>query len=395
MNVIMILHKRGDDMKKSRKDKQQDFLLNLLRPLVNLWMWLDAKRKVTRDPNYSFKRKEPYILLANHTYLFDVVHVPLRTKIVPFIIASETLFTKQPTKFLVTQVAHVIPKSKGKSDMAAIMNIFSAVKKGYPILIFPEGDTTFYGETGHIEESTMKLIKKLNLDVVTCNIRGGYSSRPRWGTGKRSRHFLELYYKLAIPKETLKEMSLEEISTTVNKELYLNEYDYQREHRIPHHGKHLAEGLENVVYVCPHCQAINSLVSHGNTFHCKDCGKEGSIDSYGFIHDFVFDNLVDWNQYQLKFTDALRSSVLQSEGELTYMNIRHLEQVSVGRVGITYHNGTLTFSGALTKAIPVVEIDNPTITLRRDFGFNHDGRHYLIKLDHYGAAFLRAVQSRY
>ncbi|MBN2877191.1 MAG: 1-acyl-sn-glycerol-3-phosphate acyltransferase [Bacilli bacterium] len=382
-------------MKKSFRDIQQDILLNLLRPLVNLWMWLDAKRKVIRDPSYSFCRKEPYILLANHTYLFDVVHVPLRTWKVPFIIASQTLFTKQPTKFLVTQIAHVISKSKGKSDTAAIMNIFSSVKKGYPILIFPEGNTTFYGETEYIEESTMKLIKKLNLDVVTCNVRGGYSSRPRWGRGRRSRHYMELYYKLAITKESVAEMSLEEINSVVNQELYHNEYAFQRERMIPHKGKHLAEGIEDVVYVCPHCQAINSIRTEGNSISCCECGKTGHIDEYGFIHDFVFDNLVDWNQFQLKFMNQLRDSTLLGEGFLSYMHLETYHQTKVGRIQLKYEKGILSLSGGIEKEIPVSNIQNPTITLRADFGFNYQNIHYLIKMDHYGAAFLRAVQSKY
>ncbi len=382
-------------MKKKFRDIQQDILLNLARPLVYIWMWFDAKRKVHRDPLYKFCRKEPYILLANHTYLFDVVHVPLRTWKVPFIIASQTLFTKQPTKFLVTQVAHVISKAKGRSDTATMMNIFNVVKKGYPILIFPEGDTTFYGETGYVENTTMKLIKKLKLDVVTCNVRGGYSSRPRWGTGKRSRHFIELYYKMSITKEALAEMSLEQVTEIVNKELYHNEYEYQRKAMVPHRGKQLAEGLENVIYVCPHCQAINSIKTHGNTFHCSSCNKEGRIDEYGFIHDFVFDNLVDWNKYQLGFTDKLRESEFETGALLSYMDIQTYEQNEVGRVNVKHKKGELIFSGALEKTIPISEITNPTITLRRDFGFYHDNLHYLVKLDNSSAAFLRSVQNKY
>jgi len=382
-------------MKRKWKDIQQDFIMFLLRPLVYIWMWFDAKRKVIKDPSFNFKRKEPYVILANHTYLFDVVHVPLRLRKVPFIIASQTLFTKQPTKFLVTQVAHVIPKSKGKSDISTMLKIFSSVKKGYPILIFPEGDTTFYGETGHIEDATIKLIKKLKLDVVTCNIRGGYSSRPRWGTGRRSRHYIELFYKVSIPKSKLAEMSVSEANEIINKDLYHNEYEYQRTHMIPHRGNKLAEGLENVVYVCPHCESINTIISHGNSFHCESCKNEGYIDEFGFIHDFVYDNLVDWNKFQTKFTDKLRNSKLTSDGFLSYMQMETLEQSKVGRVTLVYENGNLIFHGSLEQVIPVSEINNPTVTLRRDFGFEYQNLNYIVNLDKYSAAFLRAVQSKY
>lgn len=382
-------------MKRTRLDKQQSFLLWLLKPLVYIWMWSDAKRKVVCNPSVDLKRKEPYVMLANHTFMFDVVHVPLRFKHTPFIIASQTLFTKQPSKFLVTQVAHVIPKSKGKSDISTIKNIFNAIKKGYPVLIFPEGDTTFYGETGYVEESTMKLIKKLNLDVIICNVKGGYLSKPRWALGKRKRRKIELNYNLEITKERLQTLSSEEIGVIINNALYHNDYEYQRKVMIPHPGKELALGLENVVYVCPHCEGINTIQTSGNTITCSNCHKEGFIDKYGFIHDFVFDNLIDWNNYQRKYTEQLKKSVIKSEAVLSYMDREDDSQTIVGPIMFEYRDGFLHLTGAKEEVIPVSETTNTTITLRRDLGFVYQNLHYIIKLEHYNAAFLRVMQDKY
>lgn len=382
-------------MKRTRLDKQQSFLMWLLKPLVYIWMWSDAKRKVVCDPSVDLKRKEPYVMLANHTFMFDVVHVPLRFKHTPFIIASQTLFTKQPSKFLVTQVAHVIPKSKGKSDISTIKNIFNAIKKGYPVLIFPEGDTTFYGETGYVEESTMKLIKKLNLDVIICNVKGGYLSKPRWALGKRKRRKIELNYNLEITKERLQTLSSEEIGVIINNALYHNDYEYQRKVMIPHPGKELALGLENVVYVCPHCEGINAIQTSGNTITCSNCHKEGFIDKYGFIHDFVFDNLIDWNNYQRKYTEQLKKSVIKSEAVLSYMDREDDSQTIVGPIMFEYRDGFLHLTGAKEEVIPVSETTNTTITLRRDLGFVYQNLHYIIKLEHYNAAFLRVMQDKY
>ena len=382
-------------MEKTRLDKQQSFLMWLLKPLVYLWMWSDAKRKVNKDPSVDFNRKEPYVMLANHTFMFDVVHVPLRFKHTPFIIATQTLFTKQPSKFLVTQVAHVIPKSKGKSDISTIKNIFNAIKKGYPVLIFPEGDSTFYGETGYVEDSTMKLIKKLNLDVIICNVKGGYLSKPRWAIGKRKRRQIELNYNLEITKERLQTLSPEEIGVIINKALYHNDYEYQKQVMIPHPGKQLAEGLENVVYVCPHCESINTIQTEGNTITCSSCHKEGHIDQYGFIHGFVFDNLIDWNNYQRKYTEQLRNSVIRSEAVLSYMSREDDSQTVVGPITIEYRDGSLYLEGALNQVIPVSETINTTVILRRDLGFVYQDKHYIIKLEHYNAAFLRVMQDKY
>ncbi len=382
-------------MKKSRIDIQQDILLKLLKPFVYIWMFFDAKRVVRKNEKIDFKRKEPFVMLANHTYLFDVVHVPLRFKKVPFIIASQTLFTKQPTKFLVSQVAHVIPKSKGKSDLKTIRRIYDVVNKGYPILIFPEGNTTFYGDTGYIEPSTMKLIKKLKLDVITCKVKGGYLSRPRWAKGKRKRHFLELNYDLTIPKEKLETSSLDEINEIISSALYHNEFTFQRERMIPHDGKHLAEGIENIVYVCPHCQAINTIESKGNKIFCTSCNKIGYIDKYGFIHDFVFDNLIDWNKYQLNFNEQLKKTKIQSNGFLNFMEIETEKQIPIGPVNVIYDNNQLIITGSKEITIPIDQIANPTITLRRDFGFEYKNVHYLINLEKYSTSFLRICQDKY
>lgn len=382
-------------MKKTRLDHQQDFILNLIRPLVMLWMRIDAKRQVNLGQGVSFKRKEPFIMLANHTFLFDVIHVPLRFRNVPFIVASQTLFKKQPTKFLVTQIAHVIPKSKGASDTSTVRELIGAVRKGYPILIFPEGDTTFYGETNYIEESTMKLIKKLEIDLITCNVKGGYLSKPRWATGKRRKRQISLDYQLTIPKEKIKDLSIVEINEIIKKALYHNDYEYQRDVMIPHPGKTLAEGIENVVYLCPFCEAINSIESNKNQLTCNVCGKKGTIDQYGFIQNFKFDNLISWNQYQMQFAKQLRASIIETSGFLNYMSLvdDHLE--AVGDTNIVYKDYAFHLSKSIDLIIPIQEISNATVTLRRDFGFMWRERYYLIKLDRYAASLLRIVQDKY
>jgi len=382
-------------MKKARIDRQQDFALFVCRPLIYIWMWADAKRKVNRDPSVSFRRKEPYVMLANHTYLFDVVHVPMRFRITPFIIASQTLLTNKRTRFLVTQMAHVIPKSKGKSDISTIIKIFNVIKKGYPILIFPEGDTTFFGETGHIEEATMKLVKKLGVDVITCNVKGGYLSRPRWSTGKRKNHHIELNYNLTIPKEKLKELSPSEIGEIVNKTLYHNDYEYQRTMMIPHPGKHLAEGMENVVYVCPHCLGINTITTEGNRVICQSCHTEGFVDEYGFIHGFKYDNLIEWDKFQKQYDEKLRETVFTSPAELYFLHPETEERIPVGKVTLTYNDHLLHLAGEYQEDIAVDDISNVVITLRREFQFSYNDKHYLIVVDKHIMAFLRACQSKY
>jgi DNA-directed RNA polymerase subunit RPC12/RpoP len=382
-------------MKRRNIDKRQDFLMNLARPFVRIWMNKDTKRIVHLGEGVNLKRKEPYILLSNHTFLFDVIHVPLLCKKVPFIVASHVLFKKKSTRFLVTQIAHVIAKSKGTSDTGTVRELIGAVKRGYPILIFPEGDTTFYGETNYIEESTMKLIKKLEIDVITCNVKGGYLSKPRWATGKRKNRRAEFTYELTIPKDTIKDLTVDDINGIVKNALYNNDYTYQRTHMIPHPGKTLAEGMENVVYACPFCESIATIKTEGNKVQCTSCGHEGFVDSYGFIQDFKYDNLIDWDKFQKNYQDKLKRSTINTTGQLFFLNAEDAHMDEIGLVNFEYRNQAFHISGAHEEIIPIQEISNAIITLRRDFGFLYQNKSYLVKLNQYSAAFLRIAQNKY
>ena len=84
---------------RSKSDRQQDCRLLLLRPFIKLWMWVDARRRIKVANGFSLRRKEPYILLANHTTKYDFVHIAVSLKKVPFIITNEILLTKPFMRF--------------------------------------------------------------------------------------------------------------------------------------------------------------------------------------------------------------------------------------------------------------------------------------------------------
>ncbi|QMS84577.1 lysophospholipid acyltransferase family protein [Candidatus Xianfuyuplasma coldseepsis] len=382
-------------MEKSKLDKRQDRRMAILKPLVHIWMKFDMKSTYHFHGGFDPKRKEPYVLLGNHTFMFDVVHVPLPIKKQPFIIASHNLFVKQPTKFLLSKIAHAIPKTKSASDIRSARELIGAVRRGYPICIFPEGNTTFNGETTYIEESTMKLIKKLKIDVVTVHFKGGYLSKPRWATGKRKNRRIDLTYDIAIPKDKVKDLSLQEISTIINDRLYHNDYEYQRQVMIPHPGKELAEGLENILYVCPECQSFSAIETKGNEIWCNHCHTKGHVNKYGFIEGFTFDNTVEWDHWQRQFDQDLRRQVITSPCTMQLVDDDTFEYEQLGEGTITYKDHQFILEGDYNEIIDCNDIKTPIITLRRDFNFNVGTKHYLIKTHKYVSSFLRAVQEKY
>lgn len=382
-------------MKATRKDKRQDFILKCIIPFVKIWAHFDMKTTYIYDKSFDRKRSEPYILLSNHTYMLDVIHVPLYLKKHPFIVANNNLYTKQPLKFVLENIAHTIPKFKGTSDIRAARGLIGSVKKGYPICIFPEGNTSFNGETTHIELATMKLIKKLKIDVVGVKVQGGYLSKPRWATGKRKHKRSVVNFSVIIPKEDLTDLTVEQINTIVNRELYNNDYDYQRKVMIPHPGKNKAEGLENFLYMCPECESFGTLHTKGNTITCSNCHAVGTVNDYGFIDGLRLDNTVEWDNWQKQFTNQLGKEVIESPGKLFLVNDEDLSREYLGEIIIKSENRKFVISGDVDLILPFDEIKNPLITLRRNFNITHNEKHYLIKIESFVSSFLRVIQSKY
>lgn len=382
-------------MTRTWRDKRKDFILNLIRRIVYIWMYIDARSTNTLHDGITFKRKEPYVMLGNHTFMFDVVHVPLRFRRSPYIVASQTLFNKRGLGFVLTHIAHAIPKSKGASDIRTAKALITATRKGYPILIFPEGDTTFFGETNYIEESTYKLIKKLKLDVITATVRGGYLSKPRWAKGKRKNRRIHIDYHIAISKEELKEMSVDEIEARIKNFLYNNDYEYQREVMIKHPGKDLANGFTDVTYICPNCNGIQTIETSGNKLHCTKCDTEGQINEYGFIEGFKFDNLIDWDNYQREHIDLLKQATFETKADLFYADYDTGNTTLVGDVNLTYNAGEFIFTGALDETVPLKDIKNPVLTLRRNLNFTYQDRNFFVRIDRMPMSFLRVAQEKY
>lgn len=381
-------------MKASKLDRKQDRRIAFLLPFLRLWMWFDSKRLI-RSHGVNFRRKEPYILLANHTNSFDVVHIPMTFRKVPFIITNEVLLTSKGMRFLLTKIAHVIPKSKGKSDMAAVLEMMRVIERGYPVLIFPEGDRTFYGETGKIDTAIMKFIKKMEIDVITCRVTRGYLSQPRWALKKRKNRQIKMEFEQAISKDQIATLSVEEINDIVQEKLYCNAYEEQKKEMISYPGKQLALGLENVAYICPHCEAVNSIRSQKNVFWCSACQRKGRIDEYGFLHGFRYDNLVDWNHYLLSQQPLLKNTKLVGDGVLYYADIKRKKQNKIGPVTVVYDQDKLVFTNALEETLLLKYIDSPTMVFKQTLSFVYQERYFLIKFSHFGPSILRAIQDRY
>ena len=77
------------------------------------------------------------------------------------------------------------PRKKGFTDFKSIKYAINLVKKGYPLCIYPEGGRNWDGETLPIIKSIAKLVKLLNVPLVSVVSKGNYLAYPRWADKRR------------------------------------------------------------------------------------------------------------------------------------------------------------------------------------------------------------------
>ncbi|MCL2672170.1 MAG: 1-acyl-sn-glycerol-3-phosphate acyltransferase [Clostridiales bacterium] len=241
----------------------------LIYPILKIFFRLRVDRSRYRAPEGAF------IMLSNHVSFMDFLLAMLCVypKRVNPVAAQKFFFYKPLDKLLPTMGC--IPKNLFDADARAIKGIFGVIRRGGGVLLFPEGRCTVDGAYMGMHTSTGKLIKKLGVPVVSCHIEGSYICMPFWRRGLRfGREHVTLTNLFSAAD--IAELTPEEINARIDAAL-------QGEGRAPFAGKvyrarQLAEGLENILYICPKCKREFTLETHKNTIRCKACGNTGHMD---------------------------------------------------------------------------------------------------------------------
>jgi 1-acyl-sn-glycerol-3-phosphate acyltransferase len=251
----------------------------------------------------------PYILLGNHTNFFDPFIVSYCIKDHVCFVASDEYFRNALLRGLL-KIVGAIPKAKFISDSSAVREIIRLKEQKAAIGIYPEGTRTWDGRTAPLLYATSRLIKSLNIPVVTALTTGGYLSFPRWA-GKRRKGKMFLDIKVLLSKQDVENMKAEDINKAIEDSLNHNENVWQKEKMIRFKGSRLAENLELYLHTCPKCLKTGYLKSDDDIFECKNCGYALRYNEYGFFENIIhtesdnksgiiFDNVGDWGVWQQK-----------------------------------------------------------------------------------------------
>ncbi len=218
----------------------------------------------------------PYVILINHECSEDFCFVSqMDHPKNPSILANE-YYTNRPVIGTATKKAGFISKKLFTRDSGTVMGILRTLRKGYPVMIFPEGRLSPDGRTNPIVESGAGLYKLLKTTLVLAHIEGAYYSHPKWRK-KIYPSDVRLTVKRVLTPAELKEMTDDELEKVITEALYSNAAEHM-DTLYPQKNK--AKGLENLLYRCADCGALYQTEGVGNELVCRACGSRHTLDEH-------------------------------------------------------------------------------------------------------------------
>lgn len=251
-------------------------LMRIVRPV--------AKRKFNLSYETLDNVEGPYLVLSNHTTDWDCIFVGLASTRQLYFVATEKLarmgFGGRLVRWLFDPILHY----KGRQGTNTIKAVYRHIQQGHNVAMFPEGNRSFNGETCPIPPATGKMARMCGGTLVTYRWTGGYFSSPRWGEGIRKGR-IEGHIAGVYTHEQLQAMSDDEIRETIERDLYVNAYEEQERERVAFKGRHTAEGLESMLFMCPLCRKIGTLHSISSYVMCDNpkCSMNAEYDRYGYL----------------------------------------------------------------------------------------------------------------
>ena len=342
-----------------------------LAPFV--WFKYGAKIEKFKD-----QQKRPYLILLNHTTVFDQFFIGMAIKGPVYYMATEDIFSNGWVSSLIRYLIAPIPIKKQTTDLRAVKTCLQIAKEGGTIAIAPEGNRSYSGKTEYMNPAIAPLARKLGLPIILFRIEGGYGVQPRWSDCIR-RGKIRVYASRVVQPEEYATMTNEELMAVIEKELFVDDAKAD----ACYYHKKSAEYLERAIYICPQC-GLSSFESSGDTVACKKCGLsarylpttelEGENLPYRFVND--------WYEAQKKFINswdptAHTASPLYEEKADLYEVIVYKKKALLQKdAPVILYGDRLILNG---QELSFKEISTITVLGRNKLNIYYNGRIFQLK----------------
>lgn len=248
------------------------------------------------------EKDEPALYLMNHSSFIDLKIASTLIYPRPFHIVC-TLDGFVGKEGLLRRIG-CIPTRKFMADTTLVRDMIYTVNElKESVLLYPEASYTFDGTATSLPDSLGKAAKKLGVPIVKIQTYGAFARDPLYNMLQIRDVDVSAEMTYLLSADEVSEMSAEDINEVLRMHFTFDNYRWQQENRITVGESFRADGLERVLYKCPHCLKEGNMKGDGITISCQSCGAEYELTEQGHLKETagkeaVFDHVPDWYSWE-------------------------------------------------------------------------------------------------
>lgn len=371
-----------------KREKEVKFRHKVVRVVFKILLWPAIKIKYRfKYKRYKYlKNKGPFIILGNHTVAMDPILMSFGYPFHLYYIASEQIFNLGLLSKLLVYLVNPISKSKAQSDIGTIRKARKIVNEGGSIGVYPEGNVTYDGNAVTINDSIVKLIRLLNIDVIIYTTTGLYFSDPRWSVyrkkGKSSGDIVK-----TITKAEYDELDNDELLELIKSYLEVNAYDQQKEKLVKYKGKNIAKGLERLVFMDLNVNEPFVTYTNKNELRSKVSDFKLVYDEYGYVTNEKGEvkTLIEINdEVKMSYYNYYKNTdkeLLHEEEVLIELTTKKVKSNKGKSIVKLYKNKLVLLYDGLEENILYDELISISIQGKKKIIINAEDRTYLVTLN--------------
>lgn len=276
----------------------------LFRTLMKL-----ASASELKATNFNYKKigmeklgkKEPCLYLMNHSSFIDlkIVSTILYPRPYNIVMTSDGFVGKRS----LMRNLGCIPTNKFVTDASLVRKMTRCFKQlKTSVLLYPEASYSFDGTATPLPNGLGKCVKILGVPVVFIKTDGAFLRDPLYNNLQQRKVDVSATMEYLLSPEEIKSMTVEEINALLTDRFSFDNFRYQQQHNVVADEPFRADGLERVLYKCPHCLAEGKTVGKGITVTCNKCGKTYTLDEHGYLvandGKGIFHHVPDWYAWE-------------------------------------------------------------------------------------------------
>ena len=244
---------------------------------------------------------EPCLFLMNHSSFIDLK------------IASTILYPR-PFNIVCTSDGFVgkawlmrhlgcIPTQKFVSDLSLVRDMLYTVRElRSSILMYPEASYSFDGTATPLPESIGKCVKMLGVPLVMIRTYGAFARDPLYNGLQLRKVDVSADMEYLLSPQEIAGASPAEINALLAERFSFDNFRDQQERQIRICEPFRADGLNRVLYKCPHCGKEGTMIGKGVSLRCGSCGKTYLLSETGFLQaqegETEFPHIPEWYRWE-------------------------------------------------------------------------------------------------